>query len=139
MAIRKHSAGSLEAETLRQKIGDETLLWAFFPLVEDDGARPEFVNDLAACAAGRAWNPMIVGNGDGENLEFGPELGDSRKDRGTLSAVGHSVGRIFDVTSYEDLAFRGENGRAHSEVGEGRIGVLHHFVRRTEQTFAHGR
>jgi len=68
--MRKRSAGSLEAETLRKKIGDETLLWAFFPFVEDDGARPEFIDDLAAGAAGRAWNSVIVGNGHGANLEF---------------------------------------------------------------------
>src|SRR6267378_5763246 len=137
--MRKRSAGSLEAETLRQKIGDETLLWAFFPFVEDDGARPEFIDDLAAGAARRTRNPVIVGNGDGENLEFWAMLGDSGKDCGTLGAVGHSVRRVLDITSHEYLAFRGEDSRAHSEVGEGRIGVFHHFARGTEQTFAHGR
>src|SRR5882762_2747689 len=139
MAIRKHSAGSLEAETLRQKIGDETLLWAFFPLEEDDGARPEFIDDLAAGAAGRARNSVIVGDGDGLNLEFPTALSDGRKDRGTLSAVRHSVRRVLNVTSHEDLALRGEDSRTHSEVGEGRIGVPHYFARRAEQTFAHGR
>ena len=57
---RKRSAGSLEAKTLRQKIGDETLLRAFLALVEDDGARAEFIDDLAAGAAGRAWDSLIV-------------------------------------------------------------------------------
>jgi len=46
------------------------LLRAFFALVEDDGTRPKFIDDLAAGAAGRAWNSVIVGDGDGVNLKF---------------------------------------------------------------------
>src|ERR1019366_682155 len=138
MGIRKHSAGSLEAETLRQKIGDEALLRAFCALVEDNGARAEFIDDLAAGAAGRAWNSVIVGNGNGANLESRTDLGDGGKDRGALGAVGHSVRCVLDVASCEHLAFRGEDGRAHPEVGKGGVGVLHHLARRTEQAFAHG-
>src|ERR1035437_4054249 len=138
MAIRKHSAGSLEAETLRQKIGDEALLRAFCALVEDDGARAEFIDDLAAGAAGRAWNSVIVHHGDGTNLELWPIFSDCGKDRSTLGAVGHSVRCVLDVASHEDLAFRSENGCAHSEVGEGGVGVLHHLARLTEQAFPHG-
>ena len=98
-------------------------------MVEDDGARAEFIDDLAAGAAGRAWNSVIVDDGDGVYLEFWAKLGDGRKDRRTLGAVGHSVRRVLDVASQEDLTFRGEDGCAHSKVGEGRVGVLHYFAR----------
>src|SRR5260370_37592796 len=134
--MRRCWAGSLEAETLRQKIGDETLLWAFFPLVEDDGAGPEFIDHLTAGATGRAWNSVIIGNGGGANLEVWAMLGNGRKDRRTLSAAGHSVRRILDVASDEDLAFRAEDSPAHPELGERRIGILHYFARRTAQAFA---
>src|SRR5260370_9745056 len=129
--MRRCWAGSLEAETLRQEISDETLLWALFPVVEDDGARPEFIDHLTAGATGRAWNSVIIGDGDGANLEFWTMLGNGRKDRRTLSAVGHSVRRILDVASDEDLSFRGEDIRAHSAVGALRIGILHYSARRT--------
>ena len=81
---------------------------------------------------------MIVGDGDGVNLDLGAELGDGRKDRGALGAVGHSVRRVFDIASGEDLAFRSEDGRADSKVGKRRVGVLHYFARGTEQAFARG-
>src|SRR5208282_6464989 len=97
---------------------------AFFALVEDDGARPELIDDLAAGAARGARNSVVVfvgdgGHGDGANLEFRPGLGDSGKDRGTLGAVGQSVRSILDVASHEDLAFCSEDGCAHSKFGEG--------------------
>jgi hypothetical protein len=82
---------------------------------------------------------VIVGDGDGANLKFWTMFSDGRKYRGALGAVGHSVRRVLDVASHKDLAFRGEDSRAHSEVGEGRVGIPHYFARRAEQTFAHGR
>src|SRR5260370_41311351 len=97
--MRRCWAGSLEAETLRQKIGDETLLWAFFPLVEDDGAGPEFIYHLTAGATGRAWDSVIICNGDGANLEFWTMLGNGIKDRRTLTAVRLSLRRILAVSS----------------------------------------
>src|SRR5208282_24783 len=138
--IAKHSAGSLEAETLRQKIGDETLFWAFFALIKDHGVRPKFIDDLAAGTAGRAWNFIsLIGrgdDGDGANLKFRAIFRDRRKDRGALGAVSHSVRRVLDVTSREHSTFRGEDGCAHPKVGEGCVCILHHFARCTEQALA---
>ena len=140
--MRKRSAGSLEAETLRQKIGDETLLWAFFPFVKDDGTRPEFIDDLAAGAAGRTWDSAIASvggdEGHGANLEFWTIFSDSGKDRSTFGAVGHSVRGVLDVASHEDLSFRGKDSRAHSKVGKGCVRVFHDLACRPEQAFARG-
>src|SRR5271156_2703190 len=109
MGIAKHSEGSLEAKALRQKIGDETLLRPFFALIEDDGTRPELVDDLATGAAGRAWNAVIAirrgDHGNGLNLKFWAVFSDGRKNCGTLGAVRHSVRRILDVAARKDSAF----------------------------------
>src|SRR5450432_3399384 len=129
MSMVKGSAGSLEAETLREQIGDRAFLRTLFAFVENNGSRSEFVYDLPAGPARRTWDPVIVHYSHGLDFQFGAIFGHSRKDRGTLGAVCHSVGRIFNVASHERLAFRGENRRANSKVREGRIGILHHFAR----------
>jgi len=54
------AGGFTGGETLREKICDRTLLWAILALVENDGARAEFIDDLAAGSAGRAWNALSV-------------------------------------------------------------------------------
>ena len=92
----------------------------------------------AARAARRAWNSLIVSDGNGADLQFWTIFSDGGKDRGPLGAVGYSIGRILDVASHEDMAFRGENGGANLEMGERRVSILHDFARRTEQAFAHG-
>jgi hypothetical protein len=136
--MAKRSTGSLEPKALRQQIGDGPLLWTFRPLVDDGGPRSKFIDHLAARAARRAWNSLIVSDGNGADLQFWTIFSDGGKDRGPLGAVGYSIGRILDVASHEDMAFRGENGGANLEMGERRVSILHDFARRTEQAFAHG-
>lgn len=139
MEIEKRSTGSLEAETLRQKIGNKALRRAFFTLIENNGARTEFINDLAARAARRARNPVIIGDGDGPDFKFWTIFRNRRKDSSALGAIGHSVRRVLNIAPNKDAAFRCENGRAHSELGKGRVSILHHFARRTEQALPNGR
>src|ERR1700691_1608671 len=131
-----HSADSLEAETLRKKLGDETLRGTFFPLVKNDCSWPEFINHLAARPTRRARGSMIVRHGDGFDFEFWSALSDSGKNRGTLGAVSHSVRCILDVASDKDLPPRGENSSTYFKVRERRIGIFHHLARCAEQSFA---
>lgn len=106
-----------------------TLLRASFALVKNNGAWTEFINHLAAGAAGGARNSVIVADRYGANLKIWSICGDRRENRGTLGTISHTVGSILDVASSKDLPFGGEDGRANSEVGERRVGILHHFPR----------
>ncbi len=134
--MAKRSTGSLEAKALRQQIGDGPLLWTFRALVDDGGPRSKFIDHLAAGAAGRARNSMIVSDGNGADLQFWTIFSDGGKNRGTLGAVGHSVRRVLDVAADEDFALRCKNGRADPELGKWRVRVPRYFARGSKQAFA---
>jgi len=134
--MARHLAWSLQAEALRQKIGDETLLRSFFTLIEDDGARPEFIDHLTASAARRARGPLVVDDSDCLDLKLGATFGNRGKNRCTFGAVGHSVRRVLDVAADEDFALRCKNGRADPELGKWRVRVPRYFARGSKQAFA---
>src|SRR5208282_2190547 len=110
-------AGSLEAESFRKKFGDVRLPGAVCPLKENGGVRAEFVNYLPASSAGRTRDSVVVGDGDGANLDLGAQRGYRRENRGTFGAVGHAVRSVLDIAAGENLAVGEQDRRADAEVG----------------------
>ena len=96
----------------------------------NSGVRAEFVDNLAARSARRAWHAFIVCDGNRLDFYFRTQLRHRREDRGSLCAVRHSVRCIFDVAPSEDLSIRKKNGSSDVEVRIGCVGILHHFGRR---------
>jgi|SRR6266700_2532637 len=80
---------------------------------------------------------MIVGDGYRLNLDPRTQLSDRCENRGSLSAVGHSVGRILHITTGKDFAIRQQDGCAYVEVRVGSMRVLHHPDCRLLQFFPH--
>jgi hypothetical protein len=129
----KRRLGSLEAEPFRKKFGDVSLLGATRALKKDRGVGAEFVDDLAASAAGRAGHALIVDDADGADFNFGTEFGNGGEDGGPLGAVAESVGGVFNVASGKDFAVREQNGGAHAEVRVWCVRVLHDLFRGAQQ------
>ena len=75
-------------------------------LKENGGIRAEFVDHLPASTTRSARHSLIIGDGNRLDFDFGPEVGDSREDRGAFGAVRHPVGRVLHVASRIDLAVR---------------------------------
>ncbi len=73
-------------------------------LKENHGVRAEFVDDLPAGPAGRASNTVIIGHGDGANLDLRSQLRNRGKNCGAFCAVRHAIGSIFDVAAAENLS-----------------------------------
>src|SRR5437868_3561535 len=98
MATNARWRNSLQAESFRQEFGDAGFLPALSGGKEDDCLRTEFVNHLAASAAGSAGYVL----GDHRNradFELRSRVGDGGKNRGTLGAIGHSIGGVFHVAT----------------------------------------
>ena len=73
------SRRSLQAESFRQQLGDREFLPALRALEKDDRLRAEFVNHLAAGAAGRARCVVVVDDGDRLDFHFGPSRATAEK------------------------------------------------------------
>jgi len=126
---------SFETEPFREKFGDVGLLLAVSALKENDGVGAEFVDHLAAGAAGGAGDALIVDDRDRGDLDLGTQSSHGRKNRGALGAIRHSVGGVLYVAAGEDFAFCSEQSGTHSEVGVGGVGVLHRRPGGLEQAF----
>lgn len=105
-------------------------------LVEDNRIRTEFINDLAACAAGRAWHALVIHYSDCADIQPSTGLRDRRKDGSALGAVGHPVGRILHIAAGEDFTFGRQECGTDAKIGVGRMSVFHHFARLMQQGLA---
>ena len=79
---------------------------------------------------------MVVGDGNGANLNLWTQLRDGREDRGSLRAVGHTVGSVLDVAAGKNFTVREQDRRANVEVGVRRVGVLHDLCRSLLQSLS---
>jgi len=102
-------------------------------LKQDGCVRTKFIDDLTACAAGRAGHAVIVDHRDRANLDLGTELGNGGKDSRTLSAVGHSVGCVLHVAAWDNFSGREEDCGPDPEIRVGCVRVLHDLFRRPQQ------
>jgi hypothetical protein len=85
----------------------------------DESRRTEFVDDLAASAAGARGLGGRRENGDGKNAALTGRGGG--ENRGALGAIAQTVGGVLDVAAGVDFARGGEDGGAHGKLGIRRI------------------
>src|SRR5438067_11479730 len=99
MATNARWRNSLQAESFRQEFGDAGFLPTLSGGKEDDCLRTEFVNHLAASAAGSAGYVLGVDHRNRADFELRSRRGHCRKDRGTFGTVGHSIGGVSHVAT----------------------------------------
>src|ERR1700722_8605688 len=97
---------SLEAESFRKQLRDVGLLWSGGPLEKDGRVGTELVDHLAAGAARGAGDAVIIGDGDGTNLDLRAQCGHCGKNRSALGAVRHAIRSIFHVAAGKDFSTR---------------------------------
>lgn len=84
--------------------------------------RPKLVDHLPAGAAGHRRPGR--GRINDDRLERALARCDGGEDGGALGAVAKAVGGVFNVAAGVDFARAGEHGRAHAELGVGRVADL---------------
>jgi hypothetical protein len=120
------SLGVVEQEGRGEQVGDAGLRnGPCFAGEEDDGVgSAEFVDGLAAGAAGLAGGVVEVRNSDGADTYFGAVQADSGGDGGLFGADGEAVGGVFDVAAGDDSTVGEQDGCANPEVAVGSVGVM---------------
>lgn len=93
---------------------------------EDDGGvgRGEFGEHLAACAAGRAWCVVEIGDGGGGDADGGAVLADGTDKGGAFGADGEAEADVFDVGAGDGAAVGEQECGTDFEAGVGGVGVL---------------
>ena len=104
------------------------LLGSASPLKENSGIRAEFVDHLPARAAWRAGDSVVVGNGNGANLNLRAELSDCGKNCGPFGAVSHAVRCVLDIAAGKDLAVAEQNGGTDMKIRIRCVRILHRFT-----------
>jgi hypothetical protein len=120
------SLGVVEEEGGGEQVSDAGLRnGPCFAGEEDDGVgRAEFVDGLAAGAAGLAGGVVEVRDSDGADTDFGAVEADSGGDGGLFGADGEAVGGVFDVAADDDSTVGEQDGCANAEVTVGGVGVM---------------